>query len=140
MKIVNIISMTIIHVIIISSIIFLLCVKSTEFNVSQVLNQLDLIDFPYNRRRRLAIEIKLGGLIRKFNEGVDNTDKMQRMITYWCESDKNASWQLLVDAVAKCVPKIKARQLAGNVGAIPPGELTPRLSEQSKCLCILDRL
>ena len=88
----------------------------------EVMDQLDTVEFPLHLWRRLANGLKLGGQTSKFNEGTDNNDKLQRLITHWIDNEEH-SWQQLVKAMVKCEQKIKARQLARNVGA-PPGELT----------------
>ena len=108
-----------------SMIMFLLLIISLapKLTANEAMHQLDLVDFPSHLWRKLANGLRLGGEARNFEEGIDNNDKLQRLITHWCDHEEH-SWKQLVDAVVKCGQKIKARQLAGNVDATPPSELT----------------
>ena len=93
-----------------------------ELDANEALHQLDQVGFPQDQWRKLATGLRLGGETSKFNEGIDNTDKLQRLISYWIDN-KDHSWQQLVDAV-KSGQKKRAQRLAKNVGAIPPSKLT----------------
>ena len=103
--------------------IMFVCSIAPELDASQALLQLDQVGFPHNLWRDLATGLGLGGQTSKFNEGIDYTDKLQRLISYWIDN-KDYSWQQLVDAVDNCWQKTRAKQLAKRVGATPPSKFT----------------
>ena len=100
------------------------CSIAPELDASEALYQLDQVGFPHNQWNDLATGLRLGGEIGKFEDGKNNTVRLQKLITYWIDNKKH-SWQQLVNAVDNCGQKGRARQLAENVCATPPnGKLT----------------
>ena len=82
------------------------------------------VGFPAHLWEDLANGLMLGGETENFCDG-KNSRNLQRLITYWVDNDEDPLWQQLVDAVAKCGQRNRAKKLAKNVGAIPPSECIP---------------
>ena len=99
------------------------CISCVGFDLNSVLYELQRVDFPEHKWRRLANSLKVGSAADNIDDNHrDSTGKLQAVVRHWMDnSTQHNQWITLVEAVSMCNECRRARQLATAVGV----EYTP---------------
>ena len=102
------------------------------FDLDSVLYELQKINFPEHKWRRLANSLKVGSAADNIDDNHrDSTGKLQAVVRHWMENTtQHNQWITLVEAVSMCDERCRAKQLATAVGVeYTPPPPPPSISE-----------
>ena len=103
------------------------------FDLDTVLYELERVDFPEHKWRRLANSLKVGSAAANIDaDHRDVAGKLQAVVRHWMNNTtQHNQWITLVEAVIMCDERRRAKQLATAVGV----EYTP---SGEHMVCMLD--
>ena len=96
---------------------------SIGFNLDSVLYELQGVDFPAHKWRRLANSLRVASVVDNIDaDHRDVAGKLQAVVSHWIgNTTQHNQWTTLVEAASMCDERRRAKKLAAIVGV----EYTP---------------